>query len=162
VKKYSRQQQRVMADWAARCAERVLPFFEKAYPKDDRPRQAIEAARTWVRTGVFKMTEIRYASLSAHAAAREAKAMPAACFAARSAGHAVGTAHVPQHAFGASCYALKALLAAGPSGSKSAQKERKWQAAHLPERLKPEFLKRVVLRKVGGKLQVRVIKDEDF
>jgi hypothetical protein len=47
--------QKILALWAADCAERVLPFFEKAYPKDDRPRKAIEACRTWVRTGVFKM-----------------------------------------------------------------------------------------------------------
>ena len=89
-----------MATWAAECAERVLPFFEKAYPKDDRPRKAIEACRTWVRTGVFKMAEIRGASLGAHAAARAAKENHAAHFAARAAGQAVATAHVPQHAFG--------------------------------------------------------------
>jgi hypothetical protein len=55
--KYSKQDQRSMAAWAADCAERVLPFFEKAYPKDDRTRKAIEAFRLWIDTGVFKMAE---------------------------------------------------------------------------------------------------------
>jgi hypothetical protein len=106
MKKYDKQDQRLMATWAADCVERVLPFFEKAYPKDDRPRKAIEACRTWVRTGVFKMADIRGASLAAHAAARDAKENSAACFAARAAGQAVATAHVPQHAFGGAYYAL--------------------------------------------------------
>ncbi|MCI0553995.1 MAG: hypothetical protein L0287_23855 [Anaerolineae bacterium] len=46
MKKYDKQDQRLMVTWAADCAERVLPVFEKAYPKDDRPRKAIEACRT--------------------------------------------------------------------------------------------------------------------
>jgi hypothetical protein len=28
MKKYSREDQKLMAAWAADCAERVLPFFE--------------------------------------------------------------------------------------------------------------------------------------
>jgi hypothetical protein len=91
-KKYSRAQQRSLATWAAACADRVLPLFEKTRPKDHRPRKAIAACRTWVHTGVFKMAEIRGASLGAHAAARAAKKNPATCFAARAAGQAVGTA----------------------------------------------------------------------
>ena len=35
--------------FAADCAERVLPIFEKDSPKDDRPRKAIEAARAFAR-----------------------------------------------------------------------------------------------------------------
>ena len=66
MKKYDKQDQKSLATFAADCAERVLAFFEKAYPKDDRPRKAIEACRAWVRTGVFKMAEIRKASLAAH------------------------------------------------------------------------------------------------
>ncbi|WP_349680547.1 putative immunity protein, partial [Methanoculleus sp. UBA208] len=53
MKKYHKHDQTTMAAWAADCAERVLPLFEAAYPEDDRPRNAIEACRTWVRTGVF-------------------------------------------------------------------------------------------------------------
>ena len=115
MKKYSKQDQVLMA---ADCAERALPLFEKVYPEDDRPRRAIEACRTWVRTGVFRMAEIRGASLAAHAAARDAKENDAACFAARAAGQAVATAHVPQHAYGAAYYALKAVAAADPANAR--------------------------------------------
>jgi len=31
------------------CAEQVLPIFESEYPKDNRPRKAIEAAKKWLK-----------------------------------------------------------------------------------------------------------------
>lgn len=139
MKKYDKQDQRLLAIWAADCAERVLPFFEKAYPKDDRPRKAIEACRTWVRTGVFKMAEIRKASLSAHAAAREAKENNAACFAAHAAGQAVATAHVPQHAFGPAYYALKIAAVNSANAKIKIAKELKWQTQHLPKHLRKSW-----------------------
>lgn len=137
MEKYSKQDQKLLATWAADCAERALPFFEKAYPKDSRPSKAIEACRAWVRTGVFKMADIRKASLAAHAAAREADEGSAARFAARAAGQAVAAAHVPQHAFGAAYYALKAFAAANPVNSEAKiAKELNWQSQHLPKKLR--------------------------
>jgi len=140
TKEKSKQDQKSLALWAADCAERVLPFFEKAYPKDNRPRKAIEACRAWVRTGVFRMADIRKASLDAHAAAREAKENDVACFAARAAGQAVATAHVPQHAFGAAYYALKVVAAADPADAEvKVAKELNWQSRRLPKNLRQEW-----------------------
>ncbi|MFH1249244.1 MAG: hypothetical protein V1660_03765 [archaeon] len=137
MKKYNKQDQRLLAIWAVDCAERVLPFFEKAYPKDKRPRKAIEACRTWIRTGVFKMADIRKASLAAHAAAREAKENVLACFAARAAGQAAATAHVPEHAFGPAYYALKLVAVANPANAKvKITKELNWQSRRLPKNLR--------------------------
>ena len=62
---------KTLALWAIECAERVMPYFEKIYPQDHRPRQAINTLKTWIKTGVFKMAIIRKASLAAHSAARE-------------------------------------------------------------------------------------------
>ncbi|MFF8914024.1 putative immunity protein [Streptomyces sp. NPDC015032] len=164
MKSYSKEDQRRMATWAAACAERVLPLFERAHPEDGRPQKAIEVCRKWVETGVFSMADIRGASLDAHAAARAAKAdSDAACFAARAAGQAVATAHVPQHAFGGSYYALKALAAANHTGAEAAAStEREWQAQQLPEDLKQEFLERVVIEKRRTGIFVTVRKDENF
>ncbi|HSK48268.1 MAG TPA: hypothetical protein VLA05_09740, partial [Coriobacteriia bacterium] len=36
---------RLLAKWAADCAEHVLPLFETVQPADARPRIAIEEAR---------------------------------------------------------------------------------------------------------------------
>ena len=163
MKKYSKQDQGSLAIFAADCAERVLPFFEKAYPKNGRPRKAIEACRIWIRTGVFRMSDIRGTSLAAHAAAREAKENNAACFAARAAGQAVATAHVPQHAFGAAYYALKAIAAANTDiDVVKTTKEHNWQSRHLPEHLRQEFLDKVIIQKCDGGILIKVKKDKDF
>ena len=164
MKKYTPSSHRSLARCAAIWAERALPLFESEFPADDRPRTAIKALRTWVRTGVFKMADIRGASLSAHAAARAAEPGSAACFAARAAGQAVATAHVPQHAFGSSYYALKAMIAAsGPSRAESAaHRELERQASYLPASLKREFLKTVVLERKKNGILVRVIKGPGF
>ncbi len=96
---------------AATQAERVLPFFEREHPKDRRPRQAIEAIRGWAQgKRELGMAEVRKLSLGSHTAAREARS-DAARFAARAAGHAVATWHVPTHAMGVPLYACKAILA---------------------------------------------------
>lgn len=163
MKKYDREDQILMATWAADCAERVLPFFEKAYQKDDRPRKAIEACKVWARTGVFKMADIRGASLAAHAAASEAKENNAACFAAHAAGQAVATAHVPQHAFGAAYYALKAVIAADPGHAEvKIAKERNWQSRRLPKHLRKEILDKIIIQKSDDKIRIKIQKDKDF
>ena len=159
MKKYNRDDQIVMAFWAADCAERVIPLFEAANPGDDRPHRAIAACRAWARTGVFRMADIRGASLGAHAAARDAEEGSAARFAARAAGQAVATAHVPQHAYGAAYYALKAVAAANPA---EVTREREWQAAWLPEGLREEIMRRIDVFERGGRAFVKLRKGEGF
>ena len=152
-----------MAVWAAYCAERVLPLFESVYPEDGRPHRAIEACRAWVETGVFRMVDIRGASLAAHAAARDAEEGSAARFAARAAGQAVATAHVPQHAYGAAYYALKAVAAANPANAVAGvAAEREWQAARLPEGLREEIMERIIIQRRGGGVSIKLRKGEEF
>ena len=103
---------KTLAIWAIDCAERVLPYFENKYPEDHRPRQAIEELMAWINTGVFKMVVIRKASLASHATAREVGEDNAARSAARAAGQAVATAHVPRHSYGAAVYAQQAIYRA--------------------------------------------------
>jgi hypothetical protein len=126
---------RTIATWACDCAERVLPLFETQFPEDDRPRLAIQAGRDWVKTGVFRMAEIRKASLDAHAAARGALEHMAARSAARGAGQAVAAAHVPSHAIAAAIYAATAVrdAAAAPDAGAAAAGERRWQHRRLLE-----------------------------
>lgn len=121
--------------WASACAERVLPYFENAYPDDQRPRQAIDALQAWIKTGIFRMAVIRQASLAAHAAARDVGADTAARSAARAAGQAVATAHVPSHAYGPAIYAQQAIYrATAPFDAAAAVAgERAWQYQRLCE-----------------------------
>jgi hypothetical protein len=135
---FNRDDHKNLALWAADCAEHVLPLFEGKYPQDSRPRNAIRTLREWVNTGEFSMPVIRGASLAAHAAAREIKeGDSAARFAARAAGQAVATAHVPTHALGSALYAIKAVAAAHPADVQAAvAQEREWQYQQLPEKLR--------------------------
>ena len=55
---------RLLALWAADCAEHVLPLFEAAAPGDDRPRRAIELGRAWAR-GEIRWAEARTAAFGA-------------------------------------------------------------------------------------------------
>jgi hypothetical protein len=125
--------QKTLARWAIDCAERVMPFFEKRYPKDPRPRNAIDALKTWIKTGKFSMAVIRHASLSSHAAAREVEPESPAQSAARAAGQAVATAHVWAHAIGPAMYAAQAILRATEpdKAEKAVAKEREWQYRRL-------------------------------
>jgi hypothetical protein len=163
MKKYDKQDHILLTTWAADCAERVLPLFENVCPADDRPRKAIQECRNWVRTGVFKMAVIRRASLAAHSAAREVKQNKAACFSAHAAGQAVATAHVPQHAFGAVYYALKAVMAAAPDlAETNALQEWEWELAHLHPGLRKEFTLRVKVKINGNRSTVKINKEGDF
>lgn len=127
--------QKTLALWAIDCAERVMPYFEEKYPEDHRPRQAINTLKTWIETGIFKMAVIRKASLDSHAAAREVGEDSPARSAARAAGQAVATAHVPRHAYGPAIYGQQAVhRAADPAESDTAAaKEREWQYQRLLE-----------------------------
>lgn len=112
-----------------------MPYFEEKYPQDHRPRLAIETLKIWIDTGVFKMTVIRKASLDSHAAAREVGEDNPARSAARAAGQAAATAHVPRHSYGPAIYAQQAIhRATNPTDADAdaaVAKERDWQYQHL-------------------------------
>lgn len=126
---------RLLAVWAADCAEHVLHLFERARPGDGRPRRAIEQARAWAR-GEITMTQARTAAYAAHDAAREASG--AAGEAARAAGHAVAVAHMADHELGAAAYGIRAVRAAADPRSRddAGREECRWQRARLPRKIR--------------------------
>jgi hypothetical protein len=162
-KKYSKEDQKLMAIWSLDCAERVLPLFELVSPEDNRPRKALEVGKDWVRTGIFSMMVIRAASLGAHAAAKDVKESDGACFAAHAAGQAVATAHVPQHVYGGSYYALKAIAAANPENAiEKVEQELHWQEQELPEHLQNKIMSRIIVDDSQSKLRITIDKSEGF
>ena len=126
---------RALALWAAECAEHVLPLFEAAHPADPRPREAVLAARAWVR-GEGGMMATRAIGGHAMGAARPLRGT--ARFAAYAAGQAACVAHVPEHDLGAAAYAIKAVRAAALSGGEhqAGRVERDWQRSRVPIRLR--------------------------
>ena len=126
---------RLLASWAAACADHVLHLFESAQPSDTRPRQAIELIRSWVR-GEITMSQARAAGGHAMAAARGLSG--AARHAAYAAGQAAVVAHVAAHELGAAAYAIKAVRAAAPEreGESAGRLECQWQREQLPEAIR--------------------------
>ena len=125
---------RLLALWAATCAEHVLAHFEAIEPGDSRPREAIEHIRAWTR-GEVTMTESRAAGGHAMGAARNLRG--ASRFAAYAAGQAACVAHVAAHELGAAAYAIKAARAAAPGGEEGAGRlECAWQRRQLPDAIR--------------------------
>lgn len=120
----SEADRRVVAVWAADCAERVLGVFEAEAPGDSRPRDAIARLRAFAR-GELGVGEARRRFV-AHAAAREVSA-PAAEAAARAAGQAASIPHMGAHALGAAAYAAKAVGLAFPDRPEALSEEICWQ-----------------------------------
>jgi hypothetical protein len=126
---------RLLALWAASCAEHVLDRFAPARPDDPRPRRAIDHARAWAR-GEVTMSQARSAGGHAMAAARDLSG--AARHAAYAAGQAAVVAHVAAHELGAAAYAIKAARAAAPAGEReiAGQLECRWQRDQLPQAIR--------------------------
>ncbi len=122
---------RLLALWAALCAEHVLHLFESARPQDPRPCEAIAHIRAWA-SGEVTMTQSRTAAGHAMAAARDLQGAPR--FAAYAAGQAAAVAHVAAHELGAAAYAIKAVQASVPPRQRehAGRLECGWQRDQLP------------------------------
>jgi len=125
----SERDRRIVAGWAADCAERVLWLFEAEAPRDRRPRDAIARTRAFARGELDVAEEIRRRFVGG-GAARDARA-PAAAAAARAAGQAAAVVHMGAHALGAAAYAAKAAALAAPDLHVAVAQEIHWQLGHM-------------------------------
>jgi hypothetical protein len=125
----SEADRRIVALWAADCAERVLGLFEAEAPGDSRPREAIARTRAFARGELEVADEIRRRFLNSDAA-REVSA-PVAVAAARAAGQAAAIPHMGAHALGAAAYASKAVGLAAPDQPDAVGEEIRWQLGHM-------------------------------
>jgi hypothetical protein len=125
----SESDRRLLAAWAADCAERVLGVFEAEAPTDSRPRDAIARARAFARGELDVAVEIRR-RFAGGGAARDVPA-PAAAAAARAAGQAATVAHMGAHALGAAAFAAEAAGLAAPDRPEAVSEETDWQLEHM-------------------------------
>ena len=125
----SEADRRIVAMWAAGCAERVLHLFESVAPGDDRPRDAIARARAYGRGELDTAGEIRRRFVAGRAASYVET--PVAVAAARSAAQAASVAHVGAHALGAAAYAVKAVGLAASAPRSDQEDEIRWQLEHM-------------------------------
>ena len=120
---------RLVAMWAAACAEQVLGLFEAEKPADGRPHAAIARTRAFARGELDIGREIRRRFVDG-GAARGLKS-PAAAAAARAAGQAAAICHMGAHALGAAAYAVRAASLAAPDRPEAAADEIRWQLTHM-------------------------------
>ncbi|HET6871323.1 MAG TPA: hypothetical protein VFH80_35755 [Solirubrobacteraceae bacterium] len=125
----SEADRRIVAAWAADCAERVIGLFESRAPGDGRPRESVARTRAFARGERDVAEEIRRRFVGS-GAAREVSA-PAAVAAARAAGQAAGVAHMGAHALGAAAYAAKAAGLAAAGRPEAVSEEVGWQLRHM-------------------------------
>jgi hypothetical protein len=110
----SDRERREITGYAADCARRTLPIFEKERPADTRPRDAIDAAHAFA-DGGRRTAALRQSAWAAYRAAQET-ASPAAADAARAASHAAAAAYLHprasaqqvKHLLGAAAHAARA------------------------------------------------------
>lgn len=149
----SMDDRRLLGEWAADCAKRVLPLYEAMAAADVRPREALAEIRIFARGG-NRTVRIRTVALAALDAARES-GDPAAAAAARAAGFAASTAytkalanpHHAKHALGPAVYAARAReLEHGDPGA--GDEELRWAIAHAPASV-PEIVSRWPARTTG-------------
>lgn len=123
----SEADRRLVAAWAADCAERVLGLFESEAPSDDRPRALIGRTRAFAQGELGTAEGIRRRF---EGGAGEAKS-PAAAAAARAAGQAAAVCHMGAHALGAAGYAAHAAGLADPQRPEAVEQEIRWQLDHM-------------------------------
>ncbi|HJW23192.1 MAG TPA: hypothetical protein VJ506_12250 [Candidatus Limnocylindrales bacterium] len=130
---------RLIAAWAADCAERSLPIFEDRAPADGRPGAAIAGAHAYGR-GTARVSEMRPHLRAAYAAGREV-GDPAPAAAARAAGLAAATAFIHfdettlgtlGHIVGPAAYAALARERATPDERDLVEREIGWAIASVP------------------------------
>ncbi len=141
----------ILIEFACRCAEHVLHFYEDKYPDDKRPRQAIEAARicitdksptAWAAAGDAAWAAWAAARDAARDAARAAWAAWAVRAAARDAARAAWAAWAVRDAAWAAGAAWAAWdaarAAAGDAAGAAGAAETEWQTKTLLELLNQE------------------------
>jgi hypothetical protein len=134
----SESDRRLVAAWAADCAERVLWIFEDASPGDRRPRDAIGRTRAFARGQLDTASEIRK-RFGGGSAARDASG-PAAAAAARAAGQASAVCHMGAHALGAAAYAAKAVGLLAPDDPCATSAEIQWQVEQMSKAVRAALL----------------------
>jgi len=104
------QNKETIRKWCLGYAEdKILPIFEKYCPGDNRPQNAVRAARDYL-DGKVKFPVVKNIILNeCHAAARELDDNPVAQAAARAIGQGSGVVHALTHSLGLFFYAAAAV-----------------------------------------------------
>jgi len=103
------QSQATLVDWSVGyAAEHLLPIWERKFPDDLRPHEALRAARSWPKPKV-EQKEPKALILDCYTAARETEGHPAAQCAARGMANAASSVYATTHSIGLALYGALAV-----------------------------------------------------
>jgi hypothetical protein len=103
------QSKATLANWAVNYSEQfMLPLWQKYYPDDMRPQNALNAARDWL-SGKMKLPQAKATILECHSAARDTEENAIAQAAARAIGQCASTIHSARHCIGLAFYGALAV-----------------------------------------------------
>ena len=150
------EERRVVARWAAACAERVLPLFEAVAPADPRPREAIGIARAFA-GGERRSRYLTRLALAAHRAGREV-GDPVGLAVARAASLAAATANIHGettigtlgHVLGPAAYAALARELTAGGDAAAAEDEVRWAIEHASPVIR-DLVRRIPASVSGGR-----------
>jgi hypothetical protein len=129
---------RQIARYAAECASRALPIFEREVPADSRPRDAIDSAFAFA-AGGKRTNALRASAMAAYRAALETSSLPASD-AAHAASHAAAAAflhplaraHQVKHVLGAAAHAARAAEIDAGDDRNAGAENIEWARQHAP------------------------------
>lgn len=124
----SETDRRLVAAWAADCAERALDLLET--PEEHHSRALIGRTRAFARGELDTAEEIRR-RFRGRMIGSGSVTTPALAAAAKAAGQAVAICHMGAHALGAAAYAVEAVSLANPDRQGAVEKEIRWQLDHM-------------------------------
>jgi len=126
---YEGKTQTQLAQWALNLAEHILAIVGYDYETDQVIQSGFTANKKW-QYGAARMFDVRQAGFKVHQLAKMCND-PAIQAALRTAGQAVGTGHMREHAMVASDYAIKTINLKYPNDMNAVEAERAWQIAAL-------------------------------
>lgn len=122
---YEEKTQQQLAQWALGLAEHILTIAGYSFLTDPVIQYGFETNRKW-QAGQARMFDVRQAGFKVHELAK-ACGNPVIQAALRTAGQAVGTGHMQEHAMVASDYAIKVINLIYPGDLSAVKAERQWQ-----------------------------------
>jgi hypothetical protein len=132
---YENTEQVILAKWALSMAKHILEMASIEYTSIDEIVNGFDTNELW-QVGQARMFDVRQAGFKVHRLAKESdNAIKTAAL--RTAGQAIGTGHMREHAMVCSDYAIKTIELLSNGNIDQISKEREWQIEEL-RRILPE------------------------
>ena len=132
----SKTEQKVLAQWAIDCLNRILYIFEEKYPDEKVPETAVHILYDWMNDRIAMWDARKYCWTVLELARELEKKDKVCCQIVRAASHCLATCHVSTHAEGTAMYVISAIKYLNQDREnviELMEEERKWQIGHLKE-----------------------------